>query len=351
MNRRLSGSLLALSCTAALLPLATPAHAQSRSTEVENAQQQILDLIDEIVPPERLRGLSRANQARGISPCTDLDWAVYCVGIGWLDTLPDYDSIVRAQPENAKQKGDLSYDAQVEHRATLAGPELQQVVQAELADAAAGVEKMLELESILNTPVTTPRRAKDPGEYGLIMSGYESKQVASNWCGPATFQMMEWARSGSKETQDYWGGRLGTGAPGGVGTAITAMVSLTNSATTWDNAAGTYQVVGIDSWNADQFWNAHTSQIISKGAPLIEHPQLLTAYFNHININGGGHFQVGRGISRAPGSVTRYVHFFEPWNEADWYGGGVTSWGARKVTVGKMLSATKANTDHKNIGR
>lgn len=319
--------------------------AEASSTE---AQAQILRLIDSTKPPSSLKASPPAVQAEGLMPCADVGWSVYCVGIGWLDDLPDYSRLVANTSRSASFDGDVTYVAMMKQAFQLSDDQYLLKVRAELADAAAGVDKMLRLHDLLDSAAIASRR-KDPAEYAMIMGGHSTTQNADNWCGPATFQMMEWARSGTKESQAHWRVPLGTGPAGGSGTAITSMVSLTNSATTWDNVVGAYQTVSVTNWGPTQFWDVHTAQLAA-GAPVIEHPKLLTAYFSHISFNAGGHFQVGRGISKAADSSTRYVHIFEPWNEADWYVGGVSSGGAQSVTVSKLLDATKANTNFKNIG-
>jgi hypothetical protein len=177
------------------------------------------------------------------------------------------------------------------------------------------------------------------------MSGYHTRQERSYWCGPATFQSIDWADDNQKDTQATWAADLGTTTSG---TAITDIVRLTNSKTDWDVAAGAYIVQSVASWSTAQFLTLHRNHLGDEDpAPIIEHPKLLKMYFSYLRYNHSGHFTVGRGYS----DNTDTISYFEVFNEADWNSSGNQTWGVKPgIAASTLLLATKANTAFQNIG-
>lgn len=317
-----------------------------------DADSAIDELLSQFPSKETLTAASVTEQAALLAPCADLGFAFYCIGLGFRESTPDYGQLLKASDSGEYAPlGDKPFAAWVQENLALSDAEHQKAFVEEVSQAKAGLSKAQRVSELLAGPwkdaaglPSGPVHARR-SSLVIIADGYAAKQNQSNWCGPATFQMIEWAYSGSKESQSYWAGRLGTSSSG---TSIGSMVSLTNSDTTWDTSAGTYIAQSISSWTSDQFWNAHVNQVSAPG-PVIEHPELLTAYYSYLSHNGDGHFQVGRGYSQASGDPNRYVLILEPWNEADWWVGGNTTWGARSVLNSKLLNATKANA-FQNIG-
>lgn len=313
--------------------------------------------------------ITLAQKAALVAPCVALSYGdVYCLGLGFRDNFPRYERLLRAPAGRAT--GGLPFRKWVKQRWALSNDARVAAQVEEVGDVEASLDKALAVQAFLDaletdhplttmdslaaqdaetSEVATPRLTPPDGDFRYIMAGYATKQNNSNWCGPATFQMLDWADDDTKQTQTYWAGELGTTSSG---TAITSMVSLTNSRTAWDNAAGTYIVQGVGTWDKDQFFNVHKSHIgDSTPAPIIEHPMLWTDFFNYLTFNGNGHFQVGRGFSDpADPDLDRTIGIFDPWNEADWYATGTTTWGPHNVQNLALLQATKANSNFKNIG-
>jgi hypothetical protein len=347
----------------AILLASSPSSASAAQAARRVDSAAIRALADRV--PERAQ-LARANaseKARALAPCADVTTGLYCVGLGFVETQPDYDKLLTdSNYGQYMPTGDRPFAKWVNERAALSTAALRKEVEAELETAVAGLDKAAAVayaveaagrgEEVGSIDSLAAAQASGDAEQSrractgtLIMDGKTEQQNQSNWCGPTTFQMMEWARSGSKETQSYWAGQLGTTSSG---TSISSMVSLTNSATTWDNAAGTYIVQSVSSWDANQFYGVHVSHLgDGTPAPIIEHPELLTTYFSYLTVNGDGHFQPGRGYQSCDG--TQSIFFFEPWSENKFYGNGNYTWGAHSISPAKYLSATKANS-FQNIG-
>ncbi|WP_238161900.1 C39 family peptidase [Kribbella antibiotica] len=271
--------------------------------------------------------------------CFGLEELTYCLGFGFVDKLP-----------TAAQ---LGKDTSVAENATGAQSPQQ------FAAARAAMPK----ETRLNAELTELRSAWDGrakartlagGGAGVaqvvaapdskyIMAGYAVDQEKGYWCGPATFQSIDWADDDQKDTQTSWASDLGTTTSG---TSITAMVQQTNAKTDWDVAAGAYIVQSVSSWTASTFLNVHQSHLgDGSPAPIIEHPQLLKRYFPYLAFDHSGHFQVGRGYNQ----TTNTIGIFEVFNERRFNSNGNITDGPKNIPASAMLNATLAN-QFQNIG-
>lgn len=194
----------------------------------------------------------------------------------------------------------------------------------------------------------------DPGSgdvtYKVMRDSDARRQVKSNWCGPATMQMIDGGDpkdTNGFDSQASWANDLGTRSSG---TSITSMVRQINGKTSWDDRAGKYAVVSVTGWSADRFWRAITRQIGYYGAPHVQHPKLLKRFHPYLAGDHGGHFQVGRGYTRTSDG-RRFLHLLAPYNEPDWNGNYTNNtWGPRRIGLVNALDANKANVGHKNIG-
>jgi hypothetical protein len=176
-----------------------------------------------------------------------------------------------------------------------------------------------------------------------IMKGFQTSQDKGYWCGPATFQSIDWADDKQKDTQASWAKDLGATTSG---TAITSMVKQTNLKTNWDLAAGSYIVQGVGHWNTQKFFTVHQNHLgDGKPAPVIEHVQLLKRYFPYLAFNHSGHYQVGRGYDAKNGTIG----IFEVFNERRFNSRGNVTDGPKNIPASALFNATLANS-FKNIG-
>jgi hypothetical protein len=176
-----------------------------------------------------------------------------------------------------------------------------------------------------------------------IMKGFQTSQDKGYWCGPATFQAIDWADDRQKDTQASWAKDLGVTSSG---TAISAMVKQTNLKTDWDLAAGSYIVQSVGHWNTQKFFAVHKSHLgDGKPAPVIEHVQLLKRYFPYLAFNHSGHYQVGRGYDAKKGTIG----IFEVFNERRFNSRGNVTDGPKNIPASALFNATLANS-FKNIG-
>jgi hypothetical protein len=176
-----------------------------------------------------------------------------------------------------------------------------------------------------------------------IMKGFQTSQEKGYWCGPATFQSIDWADDKQKDTQASWAKDLGSTSSG---TAISAMVKQTNLKTTWDIAAGTYIVQNVSHWDTKKFFTVHQNHLGDAApAPVIEHVQLLKRYFPYLAFNHSGHYQVGRGYDAKNGTIG----IFEVFNEHRFNSRGNVTNGPRNIPASALFNATLANS-FQNIG-
>ena len=184
-------------------------------------------------------------------------------------------------------------------------------------------------------PVAAPASA-------YLMKGFQTSQEKGYWCGPATFQSIDWADDNQKDTQASWAKDLGSTTSG---TAISAMVKQTNLKTAWPKSAGTYIVQNVSHWTAQTFFTVHQKHLGVYKAPVIEHVQLLKRYFPYLAFNHSGHYQVGRGYDKAKGTIA----IFEVFNERRFNSRGNVTDGPKNIPASALFNATLANS-FQNIG-
>ncbi|GAB2610917.1 C39 family peptidase [Kribbella endophytica] len=192
-------------------------------------------------------------------------------------------------------------------------------------------------------PLKPPTVSKPKPAANYIMKGFQTSQDKGYWCGPATFQSIDWADDKQKDTQASWAKDLGATTSG---TAISSMVKQTNVKTDWDLAAGTYIVQNVSHWTPAKFLQVHQNHLGDGApAPVIEHVQLLKRYFPYLAFNHSGHYQVGRGYDMK----AKTVGIFEVFNERRFNSRGNVTDGPRNIPATAMFNATLANS-FKNIG-
>ncbi|MBP2352267.1 hypothetical protein JOF29_003350 [Kribbella aluminosa] len=194
-----------------------------------------------------------------------------------------------------------------------------------------------------STPVpTTPAAPVVVPASAYIMKGYQTSQEKGYWCGPATFQSIDWADDNQKDTQASWAKDLGSTTGG---TAISAMVQQTNLKTGWPKTAGSYIVQSVSTWNTQTFFAVHQKHLGVYKAPVIEHVQLLKRYFPYLAFNHSGHYQVGRGYDKKNGTIA----IFEVFNERRFNSRGNVTDGPRNIPASALFNATLANS-FQNLG-
>lgn len=363
-KRSIVGAVL----TVCVSSLGAPRGALAAPPPGNDDRQAYAEAYQRLTRPTRaeLRKLPLVAQAKVVAPCFPVLKGYYCGVLGYRDTLPNYAKLLRASKHGRfAPLGDLPFAHLVRARVAMPTGARMSLEDGEYELSVAELAKIQAIDEVLErieegepvgstdpgseAPGIAPRLDDPDGPSAFIMAGKDTRQIESNWCGPATMQMLDWGDDGSRESQGHWADKLGTVS---AGTSISAMVRETNQNTRWDIDAGTYIVQSVSSWNADKMWGIHVAHLgDSTPAPIIEHPELLTQYFPYLNFNGDGHFQVGRGYSKSNADDIRRIALFEPWNEADWYASSsaAVTWGPRSVTVARVLAATKANS-FENIG-
>ncbi|WP_272948996.1 C39 family peptidase [Kribbella soli] len=348
----------------------------------------------------QLRSADTSAQAASMLRCFKLDTENYCLGLGFVSQVPTgaqrhalmaepnvrtADETGQVSAEQDIATGDLTPSAFVSERAAL--PKSQRVT-AELDEMEAawnGRAKARELRELaetetpppnpeptpeaapLPTPTPTPTSTPTPvptrtaptlgtstpvpstpvapvaaPASAYIMKGFQTSQEKGYWCGPATFQSIDWADDNQKDTQASWAKDLGSTTSG---TAISAMVKQTNLKTAWPKSAGTYIVQNVSNWNAQTFFTVHQKHLGVYKAPVIEHVQLLKRYFPYLAFNHSGHYQVGRGYDKAKGTIA----IFEVFNERRFNSRGNVTDGPKNIPASALFNATLANS-FKNIG-
>ncbi|MFD3400986.1 C39 family peptidase [Kribbella sp. NPDC058693] len=353
----------------------------------------------------QVRSADKSEQAESILRCFKLDTENYCLGLGFVDKLPtgaQLQSLV--SPPTLRAAGDVGVEqdiptgdlAPADFVAQRAAMPKSTRVSAELDEMQAawnGREKARELRELVAagtppvnpqepnreaapatpgtgttataptaTPTATPTRSaptvapskpvpsapttpaapvKVPAS-AYIMKGFQTSQEKGYWCGPATFQSIDWADDNQKDTQASWAKDLGSTTGG---TAISSMVKQTNAKTAWPKSADTYIVQNVSDWNAQTFFTVHQKHLGVYKAPVIEHVQLLKRYFPYLAFNHSGHYQVGRGYDKANGTIA----IFEVFNERRFNSRGNVTDGPRNIPASALFNATLANS-FKNIG-
>ncbi len=359
--------------------VATPPAAKSWS----ELSQQVVE-----TSPDDLQASDTSMQAASVLRCFKLEEENYCLGLGFVDklptgaqlqetvTTPEVSADEDAGVEQDIDTGDQTPQSFVADRAALPRSERVDVELDEMKAAWEGREKARALRLLDDsasartssssssdatptpTPTATPTRttptvptpAPQPPvkvvklpKSSYIMKGFQTSQEKGYWCGPATFQSIDWADDKQKDTQKSWAKDLGSTSSG---TGITAMVKQTNLKTEWDVAAGTYIVQNVSHWNTQKFFTVHQKHLgDGKPAPVIEHVQLLKRYFPYLAFNHSGHYQVGRGYDRAKGTIA----IFEVFNERRFNSRGNVTDGPKNIPASALFNATLANS-FQNIG-
>jgi hypothetical protein len=263
------------------------------------------------------------------------------------------EATVPAMKTAASTTGDLSPSDFVAQRAAMGDQARLNAELSELWTAWVGRDKArsLRTEGSSTTPtVSKPgstmsalaARRTPPAQFAM-MGYHATSQERGYWCGPATFQSIDWADDKRKDSQASVAKYLGTSRSG---TSISAMVRQTNLRTNWDVAAGTYIVQSVRGWTASKFFAVHVRHLgDGSGAPVIEHVQLLKRYFPYLAFNHSGHYQVGRAYSKTKGTIG----IFEVFNERRFNSRGKVTNGAKNIPASALLNATLANK-FKNIG-
>lgn len=277
------------------------------------------------------RALSSASIAENEVRCAELDGQRYCLHFGWTHKTENavVADVASTPVVTGEPTGDLSLPDHVAQHAALS----------ELAQARLERE---ELEDAPSNAIELPER------FAIFADSRIRQQNTTYYCGPASFQSIEWNWDLDMQGQDNWAGDLGTT---GAGTAITAMVRETNQHTGWDNSqhAGTYVVLDISSYSFSQWYSLNYRHTYNYRAPVILHPQLLTQYFPYLDDNGSGHFQVGRGYDFNNGPGVNQIGYFEPWNQAKF---DPSERFIPRVQWRSAMNSYRANRAHpaKNIG-
>ncbi|TDD44887.1 hypothetical protein E1263_39840 [Kribbella antibiotica] len=344
--------------------------------------------------PDELQASDTTTQAASMLRCFKLQEENYCLGLGFVDEVPtgaqlqdtvNQPDVTADEAEGVEQDidtGDQTPQSFVAERASLPKSERVDAELDEMQMAWEGREKARTLRLMdadeaerssaeatttptptpTATPTATPTRTppttaptgppsapkppikvvKTP-KSSYIMKGFQTSQDKGYWCGPATFQSIDWADDNQKDTQGSWAKDLGSTSSG---TGISAMVKQTNLKTDWDLAAGTYVVQNVSHWNTKKFFTAHQNHLgDGQPAPIIEHVQLLKRYFPYLAFNHSGHYQVGRGYDRAKGTIA----IFEVFNERRFNSRGNVTDGPKNIPASAMFNATLANS-FQNIG-
>lgn len=330
-----------------------------------------------------------ANDPETLIKCSVLDGEQFCTVLGFIDiehgsaAWKKYIAEALSAPDS--DTGDMSLSSQLAELSAMPAEKLAVRQQQQLTDARAAVGKVklydylggdseipdnffreypsLKIEEHSAEATSLRGEAQSDGSShqivastnasasystipasSYIMYGHDTEQETWYWCGPAAMQMLDWGDPADDglDPQSLWASLLGTTHNG---TGISAIVSQINSSTTWDSKAGTYSVVSVA--NNTQYWfrSVHRAQLGLYKAPVLEHVRLRKAYFNYLNYDHGGHFQVGRGYYNSGDNIS----IMDPYDERDFRSGGAASGGLHSLPVAKLWNATKANS-LKNIG-
>jgi hypothetical protein len=385
-------------------PTPTPAETPSQLSAARSWSELVKQVTATSPDALELRAADSSAQASSVMRCFKLEDENYCLGLGFVDQVPSGAQLqtmmsppsVSADGEAGVEQdistGDLTPQAFVAERASMPKSARVTAELDEMQTAWAGREKARELRQLVAaqpstdtttpapptptatptvTPTTTPtgparttpttpltpaptRTAptqgtptpvapvKPPPKSSYIMKGFQTSQEKGYWCGPATFQSIDWADDNQKDTQASWAKDLGSTTSG---TGISAMVKQTNLKTNWDKPAGAYIVQNVSGWNAQTFFTVHQKHLGVYKAPVIEHTQLLKRYFPYLAFNHSGHYQVGRGYDRAKGTIAIY----EVFNERRFNSRGNVTDGPKNIPATALFNATLANS-FQNIG-
>jgi hypothetical protein len=359
----LLGALLAqgpLAQTATAYQTSSPTGAPTIAPAKQSAAKSWNDVVRQVSATSPHSATLRASAAKQSTPvmrCFKLETENYCLGLGFVDNAPTAATISAAATAPATKSADsptgaLSPSDFVAARAAMTDRARLNAELDEMWTAWAGRDKARSLRTAgaLTKPAVTKAATTQsalavrtpPAEFAM-MGGYATSQERGYWCGPATFQSIDWADDKQKNTQATWAKYLGTTSSG---TSISAMVRQTNLRTNWDVPGGTYIVQSVSGWTARKFFTVHQNHLgDGTPAPVIEHVQLLRRYFPYLAFNHSGHYQVGRAYSKTKGTIG----IFEVFNERRFNSRGHVTNGAKNIPASALFNATLANK-FKNIG-
>jgi hypothetical protein len=373
-------------------PAETPSQPVAEPSAAARSWSEVVKQVTDTSPDDlELRSADSSARASSVMRCFKLEDENYCLGLGFVDQVPSGAQLqtmmsppsARADGEAGVEQdiptGDLTPQAFVADRASMPKSARVNAELDEMQAAWDGRDKARALRLLddprspaaaptptapapttpaptPSTPSPTPTRTaptqgtptpvapvSPPPKSSYIMKGFQTSQEKGYWCGPATFQSIDWADDNQKDTQASWAKDLGTTTSG---TGISAMVKQTNLKTNWDLAAGTYIVQNVGHWNAQKFFTVHQNHLgDGQPAPVIEHTQLLKRYFPYLAFNHSGHYQVGRGYDRAKGTIAIY----EVFNERRFNSRGNITDGPKNIPATALFNATLANS-FQNIG-
>jgi hypothetical protein len=333
------------------VPTAAPAIAPAKQPAAKSWND-VVRQVSATSPKSATLRASAAKQSTPVMRCFQLEAENYCLGLGFVDKVPTAATIsaLATAPANksaGSSTGALSPSDFVAARAAMSDRARLSAELDEMWTAWAGRDKARSLRTA--TPVTksavtmSALAVRTPPAEFAMMGGYATSQERGYWCGPATYQSIDWADDKYKDPQKNVAVVLGTTSSG---TSISRMVRQTNVATNWDRAAGTYIVQSVSGWTTQKFFAAHQSHLgDGTPGPVIEHVQLLRRYFPYLAFNHSGHYQVGRAYSKTKGTIG----IFEVFNERRFNSRGHVTNGAKNIPASAMFNATLANK-FKNIG-
>lgn len=345
--------ILGVSTTMAPLSASAESHQVVRASRVhppttQEVRLEVERVVGEIRAAKRLARRSGVkasprSQIASITQCAEfLVGSRYCLGYGWT-TASEADvqaEMVAAAGSEAgasrrgtvEPTGDLSLRGMIDRAAAMNMQQRAESVRNELLDAAAGIDKFVELEELRRSP--SPRSIKQRGsdlrasaslgghyygEQGAILKDRLSEQEKAYWCGPATMQMMAWNYGDHpKREQSAWASRLGTTASG---TAITDMVRVANSSKyhvfDWVLKQDAYYLtLDIGNLTYADWYELNVNHFYNYETPVILHPVLLKQYYPYLDDDGSGHFQLGRGWDfQSERTDAWLLLYYEPWNQ------------------------------------
>jgi hypothetical protein len=337
-------------------PTAAPPIAAPTTLPAARSWNDVVLQVSATAPRSATLGVSAAKQSSPAIRCFKLQDQNYCLGLGFVDTMPTAATLSAAATAPDIKSADSSSGALspsdfVGQRAAITDQARLNADLSEMWTAWAGRDKARSLRTAgasttaaVGKPASTMSvlTARTPPAQFAMMGLYATSQERSYWCGPATLQSIDWADDKRRDTQASLARALGTSS----GTSISAMVRQTNLRTNWDVAAGTYIVQSVRGWTASKFFSVHVSHLgDGSGAPVIEHVQLLKRYFPYLAFNHSGHYQVGRAYSKIRGTIG----IFEVFNERRFNSRGHVTNGAKNIPASALFNATLANR-FKNIG-
>jgi len=270
----------------------------------------------------------RAALARAMARCATFAGQRYCLGVGWTTQSEAEVAARLATPvvrRGRERTGDLAPAALLARSARMSAAERAAAERAELTLAARSVAKVWRLRHEIQgvaLPAGFEQDATDSrtkvdyptGKYKIMKQRHALSQNEYYWCGPATLQAIAWGSRGRRMNQSYWARRLGTTT---AGTAITDMVRVVNTHTTYDDEdrAGPYVVLDIADFSFGEWYLLMMRHVHDYQAPVVLHPVLLKRWFPYLDDDASGHFQVGRGFDQNPDGNPR-IGYFEPWDQS-----------------------------------